>query len=109
MITHVVSFRWKPETTDQQKAAIAEALATMPGLVPSIDTYRFGADLGAGAGNMDFAIVATFASIDDWKAYDEHPEHDAVRQQHHRRREPAPADVTRLPRAVGQFGGERGG
>lgn len=80
MITHVVSFRWKPETTPEQLDAISAALATMPDLVPSIGTYRFGADVGAnGAANMDFAIVATFATIEDWKAYDEHPEHDAVR------------------------------
>ena len=32
-----------------------------------------------------------------------------MRQQHHRRREPAAADVARLPRAVGQVGGQRGG
>ena len=80
MITHIVSFRWKPETTPEHIDAIGAALATMPDLVPSIGSYRFGADLGAnGPGNMDFAIVATFDSIEDWKAYDEHPEHDAVR------------------------------
>lgn len=81
MITHIVSFRWKPETTPEQLEAISAALATMPDLVPSIGTYRFGADLGANSpdNNMDFAIVATFDTIEDWKAYDEHPEHDAVR------------------------------
>ena len=80
MITHVVSFRWKPETTPEQIAAIEAALATMPDLVPSIKTYRFGSDLGAnGTANMDFAVVATFDSVDDWRAYDEHPEHDRVR------------------------------
>ena len=80
MITHIVSFRWKPETTPEQLEQISAALATMPDLVPSIGTYRYGPDLGAnGPGNMDFAIVATFATIEDWKDYDEHPEHDAVR------------------------------
>jgi len=80
VITHVVTFRWKPETTAEQVAAIAAALATMPDLVPSIKTYRFGSDEGAnGAANMDFAVVATFDTIEDWRAYDEHPEHDRVR------------------------------
>jgi hypothetical protein len=82
VITHVVSFRWKPETTPDQVAAISAALATMPGIVPTIATYRFGTDLGAnGTANMDFAIIATFASIEDWRAYDEHPEHDRVRSE----------------------------
>ena len=80
MITHVVSFRWKPETTAEQLEAISAALSTMPRLVATIATYRFGADLGAnGAANMDFAIVATFATIEDWRAYDTHPEHERVR------------------------------
>ena len=80
MITHVVSFRWKSETTPERLEAISAALATMPHLVPSIGTYVYGPDLGAnGAANMDFAIVATFATVDDWRAYDTHPEHDRIR------------------------------
>lgn len=80
MITHVVSFRWKPETSPEDVAAIEAALATLPDLVPSIKSYRFGRDLGAdGPANMDFAIVATFDSVDGWRDYDQHPEHDRVR------------------------------
>ena len=80
MITHVVAFRWKPETTPENIAAIEAELATLPDLVPTIKTYRYGRDLGASsAENMDFAVVATFDSVDDWRAYDEHPEHDRVR------------------------------
>lgn len=82
MITHVVSFRWKPQTTPEQVAEIEAALATLPDLVPTIKTYRFGRDLGAdGSANMDFAIVATFDSVDDWRAYNEHPDHDRVRSE----------------------------
>ena len=36
MITHVVTFRWKPEATPDAIAAIAEALSTMPELVKEI-------------------------------------------------------------------------
>ncbi len=80
MITHVVTFRWKPETTAEDVAKIAAGLGTLPGLVPSIKDYRFGSDLGLGsAANMDFAIVATFDSLDHYRAYDVHPEHDSVR------------------------------
>lgn len=80
MITHVVTFNWKPETTPEQLAAISAGLATMPGLVPSIRTYAFGSDLGAnGDANMDFAIVATFDSVEGWRAYDEHPDHVQLR------------------------------
>ena len=80
MITHVVAFRWKPETTPDAIRGIEDALATLPRLVPTIESYRFGSDLGVSTpANMQFAIVATFATIDDWRAYDVHPEHDRVR------------------------------
>lgn len=80
MITHIVMFRWKPETTAAQVEAIQAALTTMPSLVPTIATYAFGPDLGVGGtANMNFAIVATFASVDDWRAYDGHPDHDRIR------------------------------
>ena len=80
MITHVVTFRWKPEATPDAIAAIADALSTMPELVKEIATYRFGSDLAAhGPANMDFAIIATFDSIEDWRAYDKNPGHDRIR------------------------------
>jgi hypothetical protein len=80
VITHVASFRWKPETTPEQIRRIQESLESLPAVIPDIVTYRCGSDVGAhGAANMDFAIVATFTSVDGWRAYDAHPEHDRVR------------------------------
>ncbi len=81
MITHVVSFRWKPETTPNQIDVIRAGLSTMPNLVPMIRTYRYGSDVAGSETNMDFAIVATFDSMDDWRAYDEHPEHVRLRSE----------------------------
>ena len=43
--------------------------------------YEFGSDLGLGDSNFDFALVADFASLDDYEAYSSHPEHIAVIQQ----------------------------
>jgi len=80
VITHVVLFRWKPDTTPIQVDRIREALATLPGILPVIKTYRFGSDLGVSAAtNMDFAVVATFDSIEDWKTYDTDADHESVR------------------------------
>lgn len=79
MITHVVSFRWKPGTTDADVAAITAGLSTLPASVPSLRSYRHGPDVGAGTANHDYAIVATFDDVDGWRAYDDHPAHAAVR------------------------------
>ncbi|MEX1105391.1 MAG: Dabb family protein [Ilumatobacteraceae bacterium] len=79
MITHVVSFRWKPGTTPDQVAAISAGLSTLPDAVASIRSYRHGVDVGAGTGNFDYSIVATFDDVDGWREYDEHPTHVSVR------------------------------
>jgi hypothetical protein len=80
VITHVVSFRWKPETTVEQIGLIQAALESLPAAIAEIVSYRCGADLGAnGSANMDFAIVASFESVKAWRVYDTHPEHDRVR------------------------------
>ena len=80
MITHVALFRWKPDTHPDQIVQIQHALETLPSHIDEIVSYRCGPDLGAhGPGNMDFGIVATFDSVEGWRAYDTHPEHDRVR------------------------------
>lgn len=78
MITHIVSFRWKDDAADDQAARVSAGLATLPGLVPSLRTYRFGADVGAKAGNFEYAVVATFDDLDGWREYDESVDHNRV-------------------------------
>lgn len=76
-VRHIVQFRWKPETTAAQIAELEEGLRGLPALLPSIRTYDFGRDLGLGAGNLDFAIVATFDDEAGYREYAEHPDHQA--------------------------------
>lgn len=80
MFVHTVQFRWKPGTTESDLAAIREALSGLPGAIPEIAHYIFGSDAGISPGNFDFAIVAQFASEADWRIYNDHPVHDAVRK-----------------------------
>ena len=80
MITHVVAFRWKPGIpaghVESVKSQLLEFAATLPG----VRSYRCGTDEGASdMGNFDFAIVAEFDTIDDWRVYDKHPKHDEIR------------------------------
>jgi len=75
MVRHVALFRWQPETTAVQVAAVAAALATLPAAVGTIADYRFGADLHLVDDSWDFAVVADFADVDDWRIYRDHPAH----------------------------------
>jgi len=78
MIRHIVLFTWADDATDEQKAAVPEALKTLPGLIPQIKSYTFGQDAGINQGNYDFAVVADFDSVDDYLVYRDHPDHQAV-------------------------------
>ena len=81
MIRHVVTFRWTPEATVEQKQRVAAELARLPGLVPSLRAYHLGSDLGINPGNFDFAVAADFDDVDGYVAYRDHPEHRAIVEQ----------------------------
>lgn len=68
-------FTWKPEATEEQKAAIPVELAKLPGLIPEIRSYEFGP--GLNPGNKDFALVADFDDDESFVTYRDHPAHQA--------------------------------
>lgn len=75
---HTLMIRFKPEATEEQKQALYRGLGTMPAKIDLIRRYEFGPDLGLIEGNPDMALVADFDSEEDWRAYQSHPEHQAV-------------------------------
>jgi hypothetical protein len=79
---HVVMFRWKPETSAAQLAALERALAALPGQIRELRAYRFGADAKQAAGNFDFAISADFDDVEAWRAYIVHPAHQRLVAEH---------------------------
>jgi Stress responsive A/B Barrel Domain len=78
MIRHVVMFRWKDGTDHDDVAAMESGLRSMPGLIPQIQEYRFGADLGINDANWDFVVVADFASTNDYVDYRDDAHHQAL-------------------------------
>ena len=81
-LRHVVMFRFVEGTTAEQRQAISTALAGLPGAIPEIAAYSFGDDEGINAGNWDFAVVADFASAEDYLVYRDHPVHRAAIDAH---------------------------
>ncbi len=78
MIRHVMVFTWLPEATDEQKQRVNAELTALPGLIPEVRAYKFGADHGIGAGNADFAVTADFDDIAAYLVYRDHPAHQKV-------------------------------
>lgn len=77
-LRHVVMFTWTPDATLEQKKILEGRLAELPGLIPEIKAYSFGADAGINEGNYDFVVVADFADRESYIAYRDHPVHRAV-------------------------------
>ena len=78
MLRHVVCFRWRDDATDDQKEAVRAAIAALPAEIPEIASYHVGHDAGVRDNSWDLALVAEFASSDDFHAYMVHPSHQAV-------------------------------
>jgi heme-degrading monooxygenase HmoA len=80
MITHVVAFKWKSGIPDDHVASSKAQLVEFAGGLAEVRSYRCGNDIGASdMANFDFAVVAEFDSVDDWRVYDKHPRHEEIR------------------------------
>jgi hypothetical protein len=75
LLRHTVLLRFKPGTTDDQVQAVLDGLATMPGKMDFIRRYEFGRDVGIMEGNPHVALVADFDSAEDWRRYQDQPDH----------------------------------
>jgi hypothetical protein len=75
MIRHTVLFRWKAEATEDDKQQVANEVAKLPSMVPSIRAFASGADAGVAEGNYDFAVTADFEDLPGFFEYRDDPGH----------------------------------
>ncbi|MFO1541263.1 MAG: Dabb family protein [Chloroflexota bacterium] len=78
MIRHIVLFRWKEGTTPEQIAAALTGLRALPAQIPQIRAYVVGADIGGMDGHWDVAVTGDFDDLAAFRAYFDHPAHQAV-------------------------------
>lgn len=77
-IRHIALFRWKDTVTSDQVERVKTVLSKLPGAIPELKSYAFGEDIGLAAGNYDFAVVADLDGEDGFRAYQDHPDHQAA-------------------------------
>ncbi|HEY3957736.1 MAG TPA: Dabb family protein [Streptosporangiaceae bacterium] len=82
MLRHMVLFTWTDDASDEQKRRVAAELGTLPGLIPQIRAYTFGADAGINEGSFDFGVVADFDDTASYLVYRDDPRHRAIIEQH---------------------------
>lgn len=82
MFVHVVMFRWKPGTTEEQVAPVGPALQALAATLPVV-SYECGPTLGLAApeSGYDFGVVARFETKAGWDRYMADEEHDRIRQE----------------------------
>jgi hypothetical protein len=104
-LRHVVMFRFAEGTTDDQVQALADGLDRMPAAVGTTVDYRHGRDAGISETSYDYVVVGDFASVDDYLAYRDHPDHQGAHPR------PGAADPGRAgsgPVRVARLSGGRG-
>ncbi len=78
MITHVVFFKFKPETTPTEIQQLADGLGGLPQQIDEIREFRFGADVLRSERSYDFGLISSFDDLDALQRYQVHPEHQKV-------------------------------
>lgn len=71
-------FRFKEGVTPDQVEHLKAELDRLPGLIPQVVEFRFGADLGLNEGNFDMVVTVDFATTADYLTYRDHPFHRRV-------------------------------
>lgn len=78
MITHVVLFKFKPETTPAEIEQLTEGLGALPQQIEEIREFRFGTDVVRSERSYDLGLVSSFEDLDALQSYQIHPDHQKV-------------------------------
>jgi hypothetical protein len=82
MLRHIVMITFTEGTSQEPRERAVAELNALPALIPSIRAYRVGLDAGIVEGAHDLVIVGDFDDIEGWRAYQDHPDHVRVRDEH---------------------------
>ncbi len=78
MLTHIVCWKYKETTGDEDQAEHRARLLALRDVIPEIIDINVGADILHLDRSFDTGLVATFTDEDGLEAYTIHPDHQAV-------------------------------
>ena len=78
-LLHVVSFKFKPDATKEQKKALEDAFAALPAKIPQIHSFKWGTNVSPEKHDKGFTHcwVLGFKTEKDRDEYLVHPDHKA--------------------------------
>lgn len=75
MLTHIVCWKYKPETTVEQREDHIARLRTLPDLIPNVVSFNVGADILHLERSFDTGLVAVYPDREALDFYSDHPAH----------------------------------
>lgn len=78
MLIHIVCWKYKPETTDDEREQHRARLRNLPSVIPDILSFQVGADILHLERSFDTGLVAIYPDRAALDAYTVHPSHQAV-------------------------------
>ncbi len=78
MLTHIVCWKYKAETTHEQRADHIAKLRALPAVIPDIISFEVGSDILHLERSFDTGLVATYPDRAALDFYTDHAEHQKV-------------------------------
>jgi len=78
MLTHIVCWKYKTETTEEQIADHIARLRALPGVIPNIVSFSVGRDILHLERSFDTGLVAVYPDRAALDLYTDHPQHQEV-------------------------------
>jgi hypothetical protein len=78
MLTHIVCWKYKAETTEEEIETHIEKLKNLPDVIPHILSFNVGRDLLHLERSFDTGLVAVYPNREALDAYTVHPDHKEV-------------------------------
>src|SRR3982751_2129955 len=78
MLTHIVIWKYKPETTDEERREHVALLGRLTEFIPEIQSFAVGFDVLRLPRSYHTGLVATFRDRAGLEAYTVHPDHVAA-------------------------------
>lgn len=78
MLTHIVCWKYKPETTVEQREDHIAGLRALRDVVPGIVSFNVGSDILHLDRSFDTGLVAVYSGREALDAYNDHPEHQII-------------------------------
>ncbi len=75
MLTHIVCWKYKVETTPQKREEHLAKLKNLPNMIPNINSFEIGFDILHLERSFDLGLVALFPDREALEFYTVHPTH----------------------------------